>query len=903
MTEINASPGSRGVGSSPQDDRSPAGVPSPTTSSSRTVLDYTGRASAGFALVAILWICVGLALATALIGRILGYSILGDSVQNFVTYSGPFGAGAIIFVTTAAAMVTRWLRPQSVLSTVLAVSALLYLAATVATGRLVALVAACCIIAMATLLGHICLVAFALPAQGLTGLVIASATGLGLFGLVGFLLGIIGALNVIGVGACVVLVLIAAALLWRTKHIHPLAWARLGNKTNLTWLESFCVGVLVGLAVFSSMSALVPEVMFDPFRQHLPVAEAIWRSHSIAVIPNLGVSRDPVLGHLLFAVAFGFGDTNAAILLNMLIGIGSIAGVAVAANQLAGRTSVVVSIAAYVGMPLVLWELGHAYTDMFPAFFTLVSLLCILRWQQDDQHGWLFLAGLASASAFAAKLTAIWIVVPLAIGVLIIGRRSWNTRERVVTTLWFAVGALAALPWLIRTLVVFGGLPAKLALFLESAFSLIPGVHIAIQQKVEPGFNPIVGEVGIGHGWLDILRVPFLIAFASDKFPDQAIGGGDLGLVLPLLVPFVLLAPRTRGSALIAMSIGVSYLGWWFSPLQATRHLLPTLAFLVLLIGSGVANVTISARRQQKILTLVSRFALALGVILSPILLVTGRMSQVPFDVIIGRVSAAEYVTREIPAAVELAEASALLPPQAPLLYIGKWGGAQLYTTAPLINAGQLTQESLDEQFGQEDGEVRTKLQDLGVTAFVWDRPTTKPEDSTSRLLSLEFLSKNTRVVQISNGYILFSIVPDARDFWNVDPDSTLVMDPEFNSIKRTNSPWSSDERITRSNGTIAPRRQSFVQQSIRVEPGARYLLVANVACPDLWSRTTLSLRWLSEDGAEISQDSQTVFPGTELNDQFMWATAPEGAISVTVGFGGQSRCDFARVDVFEQPI
>lgn len=223
------------------------GAPSPTTSKPRTILDYTGRTSAGFALVAILWICVGLALATALIGRILGYSVLGDAVQNFVTYSGPFGAGAIIVVTTTAAMVTRWLRPQAVMATVLAMSALLYLAATLATGRLVALIAAFGIIAAATLLGHICLVAFALPAQGLADFVIASGTGLGLFGLVGFFLGIVGALNVIGIGACVVLVLIAAAFLWRSGHIRRLDWAHLRNETNLTWLGSPVLGCLLGL--------------------------------------------------------------------------------------------------------------------------------------------------------------------------------------------------------------------------------------------------------------------------------------------------------------------------------------------------------------------------------------------------------------------------------------------------------------------------------------------------------------------------------------------------------------------------------------------------------------------------------------------------------------------------------
>lgn len=902
MTELNASPGSGSVGARPLDEHALGGTLAPATSQRKTVLNRTGRFTTVFVLATIAWICVGLALAVALIGRIVGYPVLGDAVENFVSYSGPAGASAIIGATTLAAIVSRLIRPQSVLPVVLSVSALLFLGATLATGNAVALVAACGVMTVATLLGHLCLTGLGLPALGISRIVIASATGLGLFGLVGFILATIGALNATGIGVCAAAVLIATALVWRKTHVNPLVQEKRREGTELSWLETLLAGVLAGLVVFASLSALAPEVMYDPFRQHLPIAEAIWHSQSIAVIGNLGVSRDPVLGHLLFAIAFGLGDTNAAILLNMLFGIGCVAGVATAAYQLAGRTAAVVSLTAYAAMPLALWEMGHAYTDLFPVFFALASLQCILRWQQDNRHAWLVLAGLATASAFAAKLTAIWIVVPLAFGVFAIGRSRWNPGERVAAALWFAAGALAALPWLVRTLMIFGGLPAKLALFLESMFSVIPGVHIAIQQQVDPGFNPIVGEVGIGHGWLDIVRAPLLISYASDRFPDQAIGGGDLGLVVPLLLPFVLLAPKTRATALIAMSVAVSYVGWWFSPLQATRHLLPTLAFLALLIGAGVASSASLVGVPKRALSLATRIALAAGVILAPVLLVTGRMSQVPVDLIVGRVTAAEYTSREIPAAAELAAASVLLPPQTPLLYIGKWGGAQLYTTAPLVNAGQLTQDSLDEQFGTDDAAVLSKLEELGVSAFIWDRPTTRPEDTTSHLLSLGFLSRHTRVVQASNDYLLFSVTPDAREFWNVDPDSTLVKDPEFELIKRNKSEWTSDSRLTTSNGLVAPRRQGIVRQKIRVTAGADYLMVANVACQDLWSRTILSLRWYGEGGAELSQNSQTVFPGEELNDQFLWARAPAGATSAGVEFGGQSRCEFSRVDVFEQP-
>ena len=903
VTEITKRPETGTIASNTLLDH-PQATPAPVPNEHRDVVPRvkSKRLSNAYVVATIVWVCVGIGLAVALVVRILGYPALGEGVENFVTYSSPAGAAFIIGATTLVGIVAKLFRPQSVLAAVLAAGLLLILAATISTGRIGALLAAFAVMAMATLLGRCCLSFLSLPALGLSRLVISCATGLGLFGLVGFVLGYAGALNTVSVAACAVGILGASWFLWQREGKHSILRDFRWDIAEFTWLETVLAGVVAGLVVFASLSALAPEVMFDPFRQHLPIAETIWQSQSLRVIPYFGVSRDPVLGHLLFAIAIGRGDVNAAILLNMMIGIGCLAALAATTYQVAGRSAAVVGLAAYATMPLALWEMGHAYTDLFPVFFSLVSLHCALLWQRDGRSGWLVLAGLAAASGFAAKLTAVWVLIPLALGIFIIGRRPWNLRERIVASLWFSAGALAALPWFVRTLFVFGGLPAKLALFIESALTSIPGVHVAIQQQVESGFNPIVGEVGIGHAVLDVVRVPFLIAFASDKYPDQAISSGDLGIILPLLIPFVLLIPRTRSSLLIALSVGVSYAGWWLSPLQATRHLLPTLAFLAILVGAGVASSVQLGESRRNALTRSARVALGVGVILAPLLLVSGRMSQVPIDVIVGRVSAEEYVDREIPAASELARASEMFPPHAPLLYIGKWGGAQLYTTARLVNAGQLTQESLDEQFGQDEDDILRTLEGLGVSAFIWDRPTTKPEDATSSLLSLAFLSQHTRVIASSNDYMLFSIVPNGSDYWIVDPATTLVRDPEFETIKTKKSVWESGSRVAQSGGVIAPRRDDIIHQQIDVTGGTSYVMVASTSCPDYWSRTTLALRWLDVDGQEISRDSQVVFAGSTLNDQFIYATAPEGATYANVEFGGQSRCEFSRVDVFAQP-
>jgi hypothetical protein len=777
------------------------------------------------------------------------------------------------------------------------------LLASFSVGHLGGLLVASGVSLLAWVIGDACLrFAGVRTMSSLANSAVAAALGYVVIGTVVFCLALAGFLSMSALlvsGAA----LLALSLfgIGRSKQPSPDFWAK---AAPLTVVESLLVGATTGAVTFALLSALTPENMFDPIRQHLPIAMEFWRSGSVDVIPHLGVSRDPVLGHVLFAIGFGFGGVPAATFIHASMALIATLAVAGAASLIGGQRAAIYAGVTFATMPLLLFEIGHAYTDLFPVAFAATAMVCILEWIARRQTVLLVIAGMLCGAGIAAKLTTVWVSLALAIVILFVGSAALPLRGRILGVLAFSAGNLIAVPWLVRTILASGGLPGKVVLLLGSVFDRIPGLSGLIAPQSEPGFQPVdVSNAGIGHGLWDVVTVPWHMAFHSDRFPDFTLGGGDIGLLIPLLLPCAFLLKKDRRWWALAIASLVMYLSWWITPQQVSRHLLPTLALLVVLCGLGAAQVTETAVNWPLVGRIAVYGALIAGLTGSIALFANNRYSQVPVSIVVGQLTADAYVDQEIPAARELRIASATQPPGAPLLYVGRRGGAQLYSDARVINAGQFTQEFVDEQFGVTDSAVLSELEALGITQILWDRPVTKPEDWSSHLLSLEFLSRNARILAGSDGYLLFELTPDAEKFWNLDPATSLARDPAFVAIRRKTSPWHSESRLSRTDNAIAPRRDSVVSQVVPVTPGTPYLMVANVSCPDLWSRTTLTMRWLHADGNEISRTSQTLFASVPFADRFIWAAAPDVATSVSIEFGGQSRCEFSRVDLFAQPV
>jgi hypothetical protein len=454
----------------------------------------------------------------------------------------------------------------------------------------------------------------------------------------------------------------------------------------------------------------------------------------------------------------------------------------------------------------------------------------------------------------------------------------------------FALGTLVLLPWLLRSFLITGQIPG-----LAILFSRLSGGTTATTLDL-PTF-------GTGHSPFDLVRLPWDLTFSGGLFNQS--GDGDVGVLLLIALPLTLLAPRTRALSFLGVATGVSYLGWALTA-QYTRYLLPTLALAAALSGIGVASAietriavrpTVCIRAALPVIVPVAVLA---GLVAAPLLFLQSlKANWGAIDVIDGSTSAAEFVAARVPAMPMFATASAMLPPDTPVGYFGlQMEGAQAYTEARLIYV------SLDPQSATPGGDLSglgatdeaglAGVRQLGVDYFIWSREETIPSNWRSWLLSTQFLRDHTQILAGDHGSYLFALRSDGGS-WRTDRDANLLLDPGLSSIKY-GGPWSTEGRVRPRQGTVPLRSKGTVLQQVAATAGTPYLLLTNVKCADPSQRARLSLRWLDERGRTLDANMETVVPGTNRSEQFVWHVAPERTTSVVVALSvasADASCEF----------
>jgi hypothetical protein len=805
-------------------------------------------------------------------------------------------SGALITLSClAAALLTRRLQAAATLPVTFTVGGVLLLAGAVGTGSLGSLLLVLVLFALAWLLGETLLLRLLGTGAGpLVRLPIATGLGLGLFGLLLLLLATLSALNTATVVGGAGIVLLASLLLGRVQLGQDLSQLRTWRPRSPTWLETIVVGMTVGIVAYATLVAFVPEVHSDAVRQHLPLAREIWQAGAAPVFESLWGSRSPVQAHLLYAVAYGLGDMTAAKLVHTAVGMLAILGVAGIAWLGSGgrdgdhastpRLAATIGAAIFATMPLVLWELGTAYVDLFPAFFAVASVLAIMCWQRDGQLGWLMVAGALAGFGFAAKPTMGLVIAAVVVALALVGRGPWRWRERLLSLVAFGLGGLVFLPWIVRNYAMSA-----------TGSGVVQGVLVGQSSLIGQASNP--NDYGTGRSLMSLLRIPWDLAFNGARFSEA--GAGDIGVLLLLLLPLVIFAPRTRAVAFIAVTVVISFLAWALIT-QATRHALPVLALAAALAGIGAARAivgtTFGARRLPG---LAAAGGLVLGLVAAPFLLIPGGKFWFPSDFLTSRQTKSELIAEKVRAASAFAAADALLPPDTPIAYFGlQFEGMQLYTEARLVYFGAGQHYAL---MGETADEVLASFDRLGVDYFIWSRPETQSKEWRSTVLSTDFLRGHTRILDGDRGGYLFEILPDAGEGWG-EPDQNLLADPGFESLAlQSGSPWTTTGRVKAHKGVATLLKwDSTLGQRAPAVGGSPYLLTASGKCPDPDDYATLALRWFDSRDIELGVDTTRVFPGSEGSEQFLWQKAPARASSVSAELTGVRNCEFDKVALYK---
>lgn len=870
---------------------------------------HLDRSGAAISFGLLTWIVVISLGAADLVRELLGFSGSASIARSEAQPETVTAAALTIATCVIMASLGRVIRPSLTWPVLGATSGVIILTTAMTTASILPLGAATLICAVALVGGELLLSTIpGAPSDSLVRLPLAFGLGLGLFSFLWLVLAIVGRFDTISIVLATGLVTAALFLAanTRTQRRQPINWD--WRQTPPGWYETILVSFSAGLITFALVAAFVPETAGDATRQHLPIAREFWQAHGALVLHDMPVTRQAIANHVVLAVAYGAGGITAAKLLQAAIAIGSIFGVAALGWLCRGRFAALISLCAFGTIPVVLWEVGHAFIDMLPVLLTTCALACVLLWQREDRYSWLVIAGAITGVGVSAKLNMIAVVIAIPIAVLVVGRASWNTRQRLVACVAFCLGAVTLLPWLVYNTIAAGPVAV-----LEPVLSRLPGSFprpsepppiAAMPAGEAAGDSEFTGPsalwVPFGHEAIDLIRAPWLLTFHGDKFAYPIIGRGEIGVVPLLLVPISLFGFFRRPTLLLAIVAAITYVAWWLSPYQIARHLLPVLAIVAALGGSGLASL-VEVNRTRGLLrvsAVAAQTAVAVGILLTSLFFVSSFRAQLPVAFLSGAESHDAFVRRSVRAAGPLLASDELLPPGTPVAYLGaETGGAQLYTEAQLVffpfnDAGASAQQVLD------------TLASENISYIIWHRGETPARDSSSTIRSTPFLRQYTRILAGDNDAYLFEVLPAGNTIWGEATVTNLLQDPGLQEVRNAQNPWTMDGKRVTATGVIALQRGSTLMQEVPVIPGQAYLLETSVRCLENSGRAILTLRWLDTQGNAIATASERTMPRREISEQFIWRRAPEHATRVAAEFSmaGQGRCEFYGAALYELP-
>jgi hypothetical protein len=302
--------------------------------------------------------------------------------------------------------------------------------------------------------------------------------------------------------------------------------------------------------------------------------------------------------------------------------------------------------------------------------------------------------------------------------------------------------------------------------------------------------------------------------------------------------------------------------------------------------------------------------SVVLGLLAAPVLLSNGKRLGIPVnaDILTGNESSTAFVDRAVNAAPTLAAATAMLPPDTPVGYFGKWEGAQIYTEARLTYFGNPLGTSTENysaelaQLGANPDEVLASLDRLGIRYFIWERAPGKPEQWRTSILSTEFLRHHTRILAGGRNSYLFEVLPNADQSWT-SSGQNLLQSPGLDDVG-DGAPWTTRKRVKHRAGVVSVRAQRGIGQRVATSGGSPYVLLSTMTCDEPDDRANLAFRWFDEHDTEIELTTEDVVPGTAWGEQFLWHIAPENASSVAVELltNAGAHCDFDSAELYSPP-
>ena len=409
-------------------------------------------------------------------------------------------------------------------------------------------------------------------------MLLAEALGLGAVAYGFMALGLAGFFNAWAF-ACWLAVLAA----WARREAWDALLALLASLTRLgaRWRQAPMAQRMVVIAglillALAFLQALAPPWDYDGLMYHLQGPRLFLGSGRIVLLPENWQANGPFTVEMLFSLGLAFGSDVFAKLVHVAYAAMLVLATFILGRRALGGGAGWVTVALLLGIPLFSFWASLAYIDMAWALYNTLTILCLVRWNEDKHRSDLVFAGLFAGLSAGTKYLGLG--TALVCGLWLLWRlrgRSWRT----VAGTAFTFGGLAlavALPWYVKNWIAAGN---PIFPFMWGG----PG-----WDKLRLSFlTDYLGSFGAGRTPLDFLLLPWNLFVHSTRFGTfmRVLEVPNALLILALLYP---LARRTPAAdAIAAMGAGGFLL--WAVGSQQTRFLLPV--FPALAVGAAAVLV------------------------------------------------------------------------------------------------------------------------------------------------------------------------------------------------------------------------------------------------------------------------------------------------------------------------
>ena len=404
--------------------------------------------------------------------------------------------------------------------------------------------------------------------------------------------------------------------------------------------------VVLGIVL---LSAIGPEIEYDPLAIHLAAAKTYASRHYLKAIPDIPHAFFPRNVTLLFSLGMVLHSEITSKVINFLFGILTLLGAYSLGTRLASRSAGLTAACVLASSPLFLWVMRTAHLESGFALFVFLSLYATARWLEEDRPEWFLLAVYATAFSLGTRYQALFSLGSLATVVAIhqfAAQRSFAASiSRSVK--FFLFSAVGLIPWALANAVqtrnpVFPFLNGIFHSPYWDAFQ----TQSALGQQTDSGV-----PVTLSNWWVVATN---LWSVSIDQ-PDFH---GNIGVFFLLLIPLLIFQRRISKTIKVILAFSSGYWLFWIFTGQHARYLMAIIPGLAVVAGYALVAwlETLQSKFHISLAIAAGVLLLALAVLNSPFFEPYGAsghygnatMDSIPWSYLMGEESRDKYLTRRL---------------------------------------------------------------------------------------------------------------------------------------------------------------------------------------------------------------------------------------------------------------